>query len=72
MPVSKLIFKKYDKDGSGMAILHFRLAGFDRIIILYPIQITGMIDSQEFRNLCYELGHYLSDEQVVLALQVLD
>eukprot|EP00735_Rhodelphis_limneticus_P006566 TRINITY_DN18987_c0_g1::TRINITY_DN18987_c0_g1_i1::g.21614::m.21614 TRINITY_DN18987_c0_g1::TRINITY_DN18987_c0_g1_i1::g.21614 ORF type:complete len:175 (+),score=14.20,sp/Q8RZB5/CML10_ORYSJ/31.33/6e-16,EF-hand_1/PF00036.27/3.3e-07,EF-hand_1/PF00036.27/0.0036,EF-hand_1/PF00036.27/7.1e-05,EF-hand_1/PF00036.27/0.00047,EF-hand_7/PF13499.1/2.1e-07,EF-hand_7/PF13499.1/1.4e-08,EF-hand_7/PF13499.1/4.4e-10,EF-hand_5/PF13202.1/6.6e-06,EF-hand_5/PF13202.1/2.8,EF-hand_5/PF13202.1/2.9e-05,EF-hand_5/PF13202.1/0 len=46
--VSKRIFSKYDKDGSG-AISH-----------------------DEFRSLCYDMGHCLSEAELIMALRVLD
>jgi tRNA(Met) C34 N-acetyltransferase TmcA len=48
VPLSKLMFKKYDKDGS------------------------GKIDAQEFKMLCYDLGHALSDHELMFALKMID
>ncbi len=46
LPVSKIIFKKYDVDGS------------------------GFIDKSEFKNLCYDQGHFLNDTELDFAMKV--
>merc|ERR1712013_16656 len=46
--MSKIMFKKYDKDGS------------------------GNIDSKEFGDLCYSLGHPIKAEELETAVKVLD
>jgi len=48
LPVSKIIFKKYDVDNS------------------------GYIDRAEFKNLCYDHGHFLKDAELDLAMKMLD
>eukprot|EP01116_Phalansterium_solitarium_P005982 TRINITY_DN18297_c0_g1_i1.p2 TRINITY_DN18297_c0_g1~~TRINITY_DN18297_c0_g1_i1.p2 ORF type:complete len:168 (-),score=33.08 TRINITY_DN18297_c0_g1_i1:51-554(-) len=48
VPVSKLVFQKYDRDNS------------------------GTITIEEFKDLCYSTGHYLSDEEATLAVKRLD
>ena len=47
-PMSRIMFDKFDKDGS------------------------GSIDHIEFRALCKDLGHRLSDEEFKMAIKMLD
>jgi Ca2+-binding EF-hand superfamily protein len=48
MPVSRIIFNKYDRDHS------------------------GHISATEFHDLCYDMGHYLSREEIIQAVKMLD
>ncbi len=36
----------------------------------YDKDNSGTIDKEEFKSLCYELGHKLSEQELSLALQV--
>ena len=47
-PLSRIMFDKFDTDGS------------------------GAIGKEEFKNLCYDLGHFLSDQELELGMQWLD
>ena len=47
-PLSRLVFEKYDKDGS------------------------MSIDGNEFAEMCYDMGNYLSPEQLTNALLQID
>ncbi|KAI9090194.1 hypothetical protein DFS34DRAFT_377095 [Phlyctochytrium arcticum] len=47
-PTSRLVFDKYDADGS------------------------DTINVSEFRKLCYDMGHFLSDQELALAIRMLD
>eukprot|EP01115_Flamella_aegyptia_P002637 TRINITY_DN136756_c0_g1_i1.p1 TRINITY_DN136756_c0_g1~~TRINITY_DN136756_c0_g1_i1.p1 ORF type:complete len:164 (+),score=63.79 TRINITY_DN136756_c0_g1_i1:45-536(+) len=33
---------------------------------------SGSITREEFKNLCYDMGHYLSDQELTLAMATLD
>ncbi len=46
--LSRRVFNKYDKDGS------------------------GSIDQEEFRNMCYDMGHYLTPEETEIAFLQID
>eukprot|EP01091_Cochliopodium_minus_P010874 TRINITY_DN2980_c0_g1_i1.p1 TRINITY_DN2980_c0_g1~~TRINITY_DN2980_c0_g1_i1.p1 ORF type:complete len:169 (-),score=53.12 TRINITY_DN2980_c0_g1_i1:70-576(-) len=43
-----------------------------RIFDKYDKDHSGHIDIEEFASLCYELGHFLSEEEKSLAIQKLD
>jgi Ca2+-binding EF-hand superfamily protein len=45
---------------------------FDRIFAKHDVRKDGQIDKQEFQKICYELGHYLSDDELDLAFTLLD
>ena len=47
-PLSKIVFEKHDKDGS------------------------GSIDANELKGACYDMGHFLSEEEIAAALHKLD
>jgi len=48
IPLPKVLFDKYDKDGN------------------------GYITYEEFKSLVYDLGHYISDLELKLAVRQLD
>ncbi len=50
-----------------------RTTNLSRVVFdKYDRDASGGIDSSEFRDMCYDLGHALSDAEYVLALQLLD
>eukprot|EP00833_Pecoramyces_ruminatium_P009022 jgi/Orpsp1_1/1183054/evm.model.c7180000083672.1 len=48
MPLSKIVFKKYDTDES------------------------GTINATEFRYMAYDLGYYISDKELEVAIKTVD
>jgi len=38
----------------------------------YDRDHSGTIETKEFKDLCYDLGHYLSDEEISMAMLILD
>eukprot|EP01090_Pellita_catalonica_P001271 TRINITY_DN10976_c0_g1_i1.p1 TRINITY_DN10976_c0_g1~~TRINITY_DN10976_c0_g1_i1.p1 ORF type:complete len:157 (-),score=24.87 TRINITY_DN10976_c0_g1_i1:44-514(-) len=47
-PLSKIVFEKYDTDGS------------------------GHVDEHEFRSMVYDLGHFLTQKEVQIAIHLID
>jgi hypothetical protein len=66
-PISQLMFNKYDVDESGkIAIVVFSFKE------LFLFSCLGSISRDELRSLCYDMGYYLSDDELTWAWTVMD
>ena len=45
---------------------------FNKIFEKHDVNHDGKINKAEFRNICYDLGHYFSDDELEIAFALLD
>jgi Ca2+-binding EF-hand superfamily protein len=45
---------------------------FERIYKKYDANNDGKINRQEFQKICYELGHFLSEDELTIAFALVD
>ena len=70
-PVSQLLFNKYDQDHSGQCALSLAV----RRPVGQGSRTTshlGLISASELRFLCYDMGYFLSDDQLDWARTLID
>jgi calcium-binding protein CML len=65
-PISELMFNKYDIDKNGMSKKK------STIFFTKNLFAIGTISRDELRSLCYDMGYYLSDDELEWACTMID